>query len=344
MQKPIILKKGQYTLSDLQDLKNTQKIWEEKDLYDSQYLELLEIQNPSQKPMMPMANTTLLGDWIYFSWSGCLLHTLTEDDLFRLQTNRNQLIITRKEQQTLYQKTVGIAGLSIGSHFAENLVYSGFANSLKLAENDTLDTSNLNRVKFKLKDIGEKKMDLCMRSLYEINPHLSIQSFDKGLDDSNLSDFIDGGNKPLVVFEAIDDFKMKIKLRLKAKMHKVPVIMLTNLGDNILIDIERFDQDPNLALFNGKIGETPQEILDTEITEKDKTRFAAQIVGLENLPTRVQETLMEIGKTLVGRPQINQTVTIAGGLASYLFRRIALNLDLPSGRMVLNLAKALQNI
>ncbi len=115
---------------------------------------------------------------------------------------------------------------------------------------------------------------------------------------------------------------MKILLRLKARKLGIPVIMMANLGDGILIDIERFDLDKKTPIFNGVIGDLPEKILDNP--DEDVNKYAVQIVGKENIPDRAIESVMEIGKTLIGRPQLSSTVTIAGGLATYLTRKIAL--------------------
>ena len=69
-----------------------------------------------------------------------------------------------------------------------------------------------------------------------------------------------------------------------------------------------------------------------EISEEDIKRYAVQIVGRENVPPRAMESLKEINKTLVGRPQLLSTVIIGSGVAAYLAREIALGNKVKSGR------------
>jgi hypothetical protein len=115
--------------------------------------------------------------------------------------------------------------------------------------------------------------------------------------------------------------------------------MFTNLGDNILIDVERYDLDPELKPFNGLVDKVVQNILNgTEITEEDKKRYAVQIVGVEHVPTRALESIRDIGRSLMGRPQFYSTVSISAGLASYVVRQIALGGNLPTGRYFYSLA------
>lgn len=343
--KPIILFEGTYTSKDLKEFRKHHPIWKEIDVYKDQVTELFEIDHPHKIKTDTFKNELenyLLqrlgdnadekGNWVYFPWNGHFIHSVSEDEYYALRTNRNKLIITDGEQEKLHNSCVGFLGLSIGQHMVLSLAYNGIANSMKLAEFDTLSTSNLNRVRAGIKDIGKSKSDIVSEHLYEINPYQNIVNYPDGLNDKVIHEFFDKEPQPDIVFEACDDFKMKIKIRIEARKRRIPVIMLTNLADSILVDIERFDLNPALPVFHGLLGELPDEILQREITEKDKVRFAKDLVGVDFLPNRVLRTLHEINRTLVGRPQLNSTVTIAGGVASYLARRIILQKAVWSGR------------
>lgn len=344
MLKPTILTEGNYSHQDISEIKQ-QPHWRVKDLLPLQLAELYEIDNPDQvlKPDFSQKQQTyindrlthngdLVGDWIYYPWNGIVLHSVNQLDYERLRTNRNQLLITPAEQQKLLEACVGVVGLSIGSHFVRTMAYNGIAHTFKLAEFDTLSTSNLNRVQARLADVGEKKSDIICQQIFDINPYQQFEIFEQGLDTGGLPQFLGGNHKPAVVFEAVDDFEMKIRLRLAAKQQGIPVIMLTNLGDTMLIDIERYDLDAGLPIFNGAIGDVAEKILSTPLTEQDKVRYAVNMVSVEHMPTRAIETLLQINKTLVGRPQLVSTVTMGGGVAAMLARRIILQQELPSGR------------
>ena len=58
------------------------------------------------------------------------------------------------------------------------------------------------------------------------------------------------------------------------------------------------------------------------------------MVGRDNVPKRAVESIKEIGKTLVGRPQLMNTVTVASGIALFLARKIALGEKIKSGRIL----------
>jgi tRNA threonylcarbamoyladenosine dehydratase len=350
MQKPIILNGNTHTTADLAQLKSANKIWAESDEYVGQLTELFNILNPSLKLSKEYGNTlkkfiqerTMVsenkfsGNYIYYPWSGRLIHILSEDEFNQVRTNRNQKIINSDEQKILSKLDIAFLGLSIGNGMALSLAYSNIGQLYRLADFDTLELSNLNRVRMSLSDLGLKKIEITARQIYEINPYAKLELFESGVDKNNLSDFLTHESKPSLIFEAIDDFEMKIRVRLEAKKFGIPVIMLTNLGDKLLIDVERYDLNPNLPLFNGLIGGVAEEILNNPISETDKQRYAVAIVGKENIPNRVIETIGEINKTIVGRPQVMSTVTVGGGIAAYLSRRIALSPELKSGRYLLN--------
>lgn len=352
MKQPKIYYEGEYTEADLNDLKDKNSIWRVSDIYRRQIDELFEIQNPSligsknydsalkqfiQNRVEP--NETLRGNWVYFPWSGVLTHMVGKNEFDLLRTNRNRNIIMTREQEKLSGLTIGILGLSVGGNMAVTLAQSNIASNMKLADFDTLDTSNLNRIRASVDEVGSPKIDITSQQIYEINPYASLHLFCKGVDKNNLSKFCLDNPRPDVIIEAIDDFEIKVRLRLLAKEARIPVIMLTNLGDSVLVDVERHDQE-DIDIFNGLIGEAPEEIINNPIGEREKIKFAMQIVGIDNIPTRALGSLLEIRKTLVGRPQLASTVAIGGGVSAYLIRKFALG-SLPSGRSILSLNTSL---
>ena len=343
MGKPIIFKESKNTNKDLEKLKKENKIWKVIDIYERQLTELFEISNPhlinsrsfkqKQKDYVKKrmkGNKNFLGNWIYFPWNGVLLHSVKENELFQLKTNRNKNLITDVEQKRLYDSCIGILGLSVGSGLAIGLSYQGIAKKLKLAEFDNLETTNLNRIPAGLYQIGMKKIEIAMQKIYEINPYAEIHPFDKGLTKEYLSEFVHSNPKPRVIFEIIDDFEMKVLVRMEARKAGIPVITFANLGDSLLADVDRYDLDKNLPFFNGLLGDFPEEILDKP--DEDKNKYAVKMVGIENVPPRAMESVKEIGKSLVGRPQLSSTVAMSAALGVFVTRKIILDENLPSGR------------
>lgn len=354
-QKPYILYGGKNTPDDLEALKAKEKIWNTVDIYEQQLEELFEINNPSLvgsrdykekqkifiKERAKQNSAELIGNWVYFPWSGMLLHAVTEEEHLMLRTNRNRNLITIAEQKKLYSATVGIIGLSIGNTMALSLAHTGIGGALKLAEYDTLETTNLNRIRARLDQVGAPKLEVTTEQIYEINPYAHLELYPEGLNKENLDSYVKSNPRPDLVIEAVDDFEIKIRLRLAARKAHVPVIMLTNLGDNILVDVERYDKDKELPLFNGLIGSLAEKILEKPIPEEDKQKYAIEIVGKENIPKRAFESAICVGKTLSGRPQLMSTLSVSGGIATYLVRKIILDEPLPSGRRLIKLSQVI---
>jgi hypothetical protein len=346
---PIVFREGALHEKSLEHLRRYYKNLNLIDIYDKQVEELFEITYPNNterklnkskffggKP----TNSKIKGVWVFFPWNSTLVHMLGENDYYSLRTNRNRNLITKKEQKKLSTFIVGIAGLSIGSNIALTLVRLGI-NSLKISDFDTLVTSNLNRVPTNLLEIGVDKTELATRKLYEIDPFINLETFGQGLTKKTLKNFLVGTKKLNVVIDAIDDFEMKILSRLEARKQGIPVVMFTNLGDSCLLDIERYDKEKNIEIFNGLLGNTPETILKSKMTAQDKQKFAAKLVGVDNVPTKALDSLLEIGKTLVGRPQLSSTVSTSSGLAGFIIKKLALGEYCPSGRYLVRFETAI---
>ncbi len=343
--KPIIFRENKYSFTEITKLKKSTKVREVIDLYKEQLEELYEIEHPSEKfdpdfakKSREFINSTSskdrsnLGDWIFYPWNGQLIHMVNKNQYEIIHTNRNQNIITSEEQKKLSQSVVGVVGLSIGNAMAVSMAYTGVGGVIKMSDFDVLSTSNLNRIRAGIGYVGKPKIEITSQQIYEINPYIKLDLYQNGLKAKELDKFLNGKHKPQVIFEAIDDFEMKIRIRLEAKKSKVPVVMLTNLGDSLLIDIERYDTEKNVQVFNGLIGNAAKDILSKPITEADKQKYAVQIVGIQNVPKRVLDSVMQVNKTLVGRPQLMSTVTIGGGIAAMIARKIILGEKIKSGR------------
>jgi len=346
---PVILKAGSYGQEDLAKLRQGHLVWKQHDIIADQLAELFEIQNPEQlldpdfleKQQSFVARrlgdrADLVGDWVYLPWNGQLIHMVEQENFERLRSNRNQNLVTADEQAVLGEASVSIAGLSVGNGIALGLAQHGI-RTLRLSDDDTLETCNLNRLRAGIYQLGLSKQEVAAQQLWELNPYLDL-SFIGRLTEKTISEFLESP-KPVAVFDEIDDFEMKIRLRIAARDLGVPVLMLTSLGDNILIDVERYDLDSNGELFHGLLGSLPEEILSKPITESAKMRYAMELVGAKYVPTRALSSLVQVNHTLVGRPQIASAIIMDGGVGAFLIRRLALGQDLPAGRYYLSLTE-----
>ena len=149
------------------------------------------------------------------------------------------------------------------------------------------------------------------------------------------------GKKKLDVFvDELDNMAIKYLIREYARRHRVPVLMSADNGDNAVIDVERYDKDPNIKFFHGRIGDASYE----DLSRLDKFGIGKMItkhIGYENIPERMQESLMEMGKTIVSWPQLGNTALINGSIIAYLIRKIVNNQSVIEDRAIFSLDEKL---
>lgn len=240
----------------------------------------------------------------------------------------------------LRQSRVAIAGLSVGSNIASALAHHGIGGTYSFADRDDLATSNLNRTQARLLDVGLPKCQLAARALLELDPFAACFLYPDGLDDDSVEEFVAASD---IVFDEVDDFRIKVKLRLAARAHGKPLLMATNLGDSVLIDVERWDRPPDgLKPFHGQLdGLSIDDLMGSDLRPDQVSRFAAQVIGVGNVPLRALASLPLIGVELTGRPQVASTASLAAGAATMAARSILLNAPLASGRYRISLTQAL---
>ncbi|MBI3638273.1 ThiF family adenylyltransferase [Candidatus Wolfebacteria bacterium] len=277
-----------------------------------------------------------VGEWFYFPWNKKLVHYL-EDELHQeLRTARNKNLITPEEQEKFYNFKVGIAGLSVGSHIALTLAMMGGAKVIKIADPDVISGSNLNRIRFGFTKAGINKCDLIAQQIYEVNPYSEVHAYLQGITTENLNEFLVGPPKLDAVCEVTDFPELKIRMRLEARKLGIPVLMPTDNGDNVIFDVERFDLDPNLQLFNGAAGDLTLEEFQ-KFPPQELPKLATKIAGPEFVVPRMLSSVMEVGKTLYSWPQLGDAATLAGVSTAYVIKRLALGQKLKSGRLEVNL-------
>ena len=315
-----------------------------RDIYALQVAELAEVRLPggpgqAREAFIADYQAREPGVWSYYPWLDVALRTLEPEALFELRTNRNRNLVTTSEQLALRNAHVAIAGLSVGSNVLAALVRHGIGRTFSLADHDTLATSNLNRTSARLLDVGVPKVELAARAVWELDPFAACLVYPHGLDDDTVGAFVAGSD---VVFDEVDDFRLKVQLRLMARAHGKPLLMATNLGDTVLIDVERWDRPQDgLEPFNGLLdGVSLPELTRTGLSPEAVSRFAAQVIGVDNVPLRALASLPLINRELVGRPQVASTAAAAAGLAALAARSVLLDAPLRSGRYRLSLTDA----
>ncbi|HEY5856019.1 MAG TPA: ThiF family adenylyltransferase [Aldersonia sp.] len=188
--------------------------------------------------------------YVVYPWRRTMVR-LPERDLFhRMRTARNRWLLDEGEQRAWAQARIGIAGLSVGSSVLTVCALTG-ARRLRVTDPDTLGLTNLNRLAGSVCDLGTAKLDLAMRRVLELDPYASVEGFANGYTPSEADRFLDGLT---VLVEEMDDLAMKLHIRIRAKAARIPVVMVTDNGDDVILDVERFDLDPDYPVLHGRVG------------------------------------------------------------------------------------------
>ncbi len=272
------------------------------------------------------------GFWIYYPWLKTAYLCPPEEVYFEIITARNKTLVSDFEQKEFYKFKVGIVGMSVGQSAALMLVRSGGARNLKIADPDTIDPSNLNRIHVGIPAIGRPKIDVVAERIFETNPYINLKKYNQGLLLNNLDGFFNDDFKLNVVVDACDDIEIKIAIRKQAKKLGVPVLMVTDIGDGALVDIERFDLDNKLPIFHGRVEE------EVKIkSQLDFMKVGMKIIDPDNLSLNTIMAMSAVGKEIPSHPQLGTSAYFSGVVMSYVIRRLSAGEIFPAKRIFVDL-------
>ncbi len=328
-------------------LRSAGEVREVFDTLEDQLMELLVTRNPGLK-QNPIALAEAVeeyikrrdwqecGVWVWYPWRQTMVHVLHKEDFIELRTNRNRNRITTEEQEVLRQKTIGIVGLSVGSSFALVLAMERSCGRLRLADFDTIQLSNMNRIRTGVFSLGIPKGIVTAREIAEIDPFFPVELFLSGFVEEDAGVFLEGLD---IVCDACDDLSAKALLRREARKRELPVIMETS--DRGMLDIERYDLPDSIpeGYLHGRIDEeTMEELINAPGWEP---AYLDLFVDLSQASERGVSSLNEVGQTLVGWPQLYSDVASGGAFAAQATRKILLGESMPDARLYLALDEQL---
>lgn len=315
------------------------------DEYRSMYGEYLKCSYPSRK----LKGATLLeaitehlagkdlffeGNWVYYPWSGYLVHILEEKAFIKTRNSPNNPKITLEEQAFLSNKKVGVVGLSVGQSVSVALAMERLCGELRIADFDILELPNLNRIRAGISSLGLHKTIVVAREIKEIDPYFKVVPYHEGLQTSNIDLFFTGGGPLDLVVDECDSIEIKIALRHQAKRMGIPVVM--DMSDRGTVDLERFDLEPGRPIMHGWL-----EHLDTSnvagLSNEEKVPYMMPIFGMDTISKRLKASMVEIGQSIHTWPQLATSVAMGGAMAADCIRRIFLNKLTVSGRFFVDL-------
>ncbi|MHA7663743.1 Rv1355c family protein [Mycolicibacterium sp. HS_4_1] len=278
------------------------------------------------------------GRWAWYPWRRTLVSILGPNSFRALRLDRNRNGITIEEQTRLTELTVGVAGLSVGHVIAHTLATQGLCGRLRLADFDRIELSNLNRIPATVFDLGLNKAVAAARRIAELDPYLPVEVFHAGLTADSVDDFLDGLN---VLVEECDSLDIKAIARVAARHRRIPVLMATS--DRGIIDVERFDDEPDRPILHGLLG--PLDIgLLPGMSSKEKIPHILRHLEAEKLSPRTAASLIELDRTLATWPQVASEVIIGASAVAEAVRRIGLGEELRSGRGRIDIGWSLDHL
>ncbi|MCZ4551762.1 Rv1355c family protein [Gordonia rubripertincta] len=278
------------------------------------------------------------GRWVFYPWRGKAVHLLGPASYRRLRLDRNRNKLSAAEQDHAATLRIGVVGLSVGHAVAHTLALEGLCGQLRLTDFDEIELTNLNRVPGSVFDIGVNKAVVAARRIAELDPYLEVQVHQGGAEAATIDAFLDGLD---VVIEECDSFDAKVLVRDRARALGIPVIMETSDGG--VLDVERFDLEPDRPLFHGLLGDFDADALAGLSTE-EKAPFAVRILDGARLTARMAASALEMGRTLSAWPQLGGDVALGGATVAAAVRRIVRGEDLPSGRVRVDLDSILDDL
>lgn len=273
--------------------------------------------------------------WAYYPWRRTLVGVLGPRAYARTRADRNRNLITGDEQHKLAALRVGVIGLSVGHAIAHTLAMQGLCGELRLADFDDLELSNLNRVPATVFDLGVNKATVAARRIAEIDPYLTVRVQRCGLTGDSVDDFLDGLD---IVIEECDSLDVKALVREAARKRRQPVLMATS--DRGLIDVERFDLEPDRPIFHGLLGSLDAAAL-AGLDNRQKIPHVMKIIEGASLSPRAAASLVEVGQTLATWPQLAGDVLTGASAVAEAVRRIGMGEPLSSGRVRVDMAAAM---
>jgi len=175
---------------------------------------------------------------------------------YDLMFQRNIGIFTQAEQEKIKNLSVAIAGVGgVGGNVLMNLVRLGIQN-FTIADPEPFDLSNINRQHGSgVEAIDKNKCAVLKNMITSINPDCSIRTFEEGLTEENVEEFIEGAD---VVVDELDFFCLRVRKKLidlsLASNRYVFSSMILGFGATLLVF------SPDGPSFEDYYGPIPEEI------------------------------------------------------------------------------------
>ncbi|OZG73411.1 hypothetical protein BTA51_10305 [Hahella sp. CCB-MM4] len=144
--------------------------------------------------------------------------------------SRNIGWLSETEQYVLKEKRIAIAGMGgVGGAHLETLTRLGITK-FQLSDFDVFEVHNFNRqAGASMSTIGQPKLEVMMRRALDINPQLEVHHYDKGIDDTNVDEFLEGVD---LYVDSLDFFALEARKLVFRKCAEkgIPAITAAPMG------------------------------------------------------------------------------------------------------------------
>lgn len=144
--------------------------------------------------------------------------------------SRNIGWVTKEEQQILRNTKVAVGGLGgVGGDHSIVLSRLGIGK-FNISDLDDYDVANFNRqAGANMSTIGKPKAAVMEETIRGINPEAIINNFDKGINDENLDDFLDGVD---IYVDSLDIFALDMRRKVFRRCYEkgIPTITAAPMG------------------------------------------------------------------------------------------------------------------
>jgi molybdopterin/thiamine biosynthesis adenylyltransferase len=306
-----------------------------------EFIDHSDAQLEEARKLLPPPDPELVAEpcrWAYYPWRRTVVAILGPRAFRAVRLDRNRNMITAEEQARLGALHIGVAGLSAGHIIAHTLAAQGVCGELRLADFDSLELSNLNRVPATVFDLGANKAEVAARRIAELDPYLPVRVLPAGLTVDTVDEFLDGLD---VVVEECDSLDMKVLVREAARARGIPVLMASS--DRGLLDVERFDLEPERPILHGLLGELDFARLP-EMSSREKVPYLLRFLEAELLSPRLAASAVELDRQLSTWPQLAGDVVLGATAVAEAVRRIGVGEVLRSGRARIDVAGGLNQL
>lgn len=149
--------------------------------------------------------------------------------------SRNIGWLTQAEQDRVRNSRIAIAGLGgVGGAHLLTLIRLG-VGALNISDFDQFSVANFNRQSgATLSTVGLPKIECLSRMARDINAEVSLRSFDQGIKNDNIDDFLDGVD---VYVDGIDFFALEVRRKLFAACARkgIPALTAAPLGMGVAL-------------------------------------------------------------------------------------------------------------